>query len=435
MKSYKGIFYSLAAVALLTGCANENPFVDPTIPDAGQTGALMTRCLAPKLTNAEGVDMSTRASVPSTDNFRVVISRKKNARDGSAEGSVEYTYSEMPEVLTLPVGDYKVFADHGDNKDAAWDEPYYYGESEFGIDANKITDDVEPIVAKLSNIRVTIVFHPSLLSSMSADSKVEVKVGNQVMPFVPEETRSAYFKYVNQSQTLAATFYGNVDGSDVVETKTHDNVAPGNHYRITFRVHGIDDDKPGTVDGSVTVDATVEQVDMNHTIDGEKDQILDDDMRPSQGGGDDPGPDEPKGPVPTAEALEPSGDFAGYDKLDLNADNEITDHLYCAWKVTSEAEGGFKTFGVDIISTTLTPGELSGVGLTDKLDLINPGQYEEALAGLGFPVNVGGLTEAEFDITSFLSLMQALGAGKHEFKLTVGDANGTAVFSVKLHND
>lgn len=433
MKSYKGIFCSLAAVALLTGCANENPFVDPTTPDAGQTGALMTRCLAPKLTNTEGVETSTRASVPSTDNFRVVISRKKNTRDGSSTGSVEYTYSEMPEVLTLPVGDYKVFADHGDNKDAAWEEPYYYGESEFGIDANKITDNVEPIVAKLSNIRVTIVFHPSLLSSMSADSKVEVKVGNQVMSFVPEETRSAYFRYVNQSQTLAATFSGNVDGADVVETKTHDNVAPGNHYRITFRVHGIDDDKPGTVEGMVTVDATVEQVDMNHTVDGEKDQLLDDDLRPSQGGGDEP--DDPKGPVPAAEALEPSGDFAGYDKLDLNADNEITDHLYCAWKVVSEAEGGFKTFGVEIISTTLTPGELSGVGLTDKLDLINPGQYEEALAGLGFPVNVGGMSEAEFDITGFLSLMQALGAGLHEFRLTVGDANGKAVFSVKLHND
>ena len=438
MRLYKGLTYSLAAVALLTGCANESPFVD--VKTAGQTGSLMTRCLAPKLTNTEGVDAGTRAAVPSTDDFKVVITRNGSSAStySSTPGSVEYKYSEMPEVLTLPVGDYKVYAHHGENKPAAWDEPYYYGESTFGIDANKITDDVDPIVAKLANIRVTIVFHPSLISAMSADSKVEVKVGNQgVLTFTPTESRSAYFKYVNKSSTLAATFTGIVDGADVVETKTEDNVAPGNHYRITFRMHGIEDDIPGTVQGAVTVDTTVEKIDMNHTVDGEKEEYFEDDMRPNQGGGNEPGPgpDDPAGPAPTAEALEPAGDFAGYDKLDLEADNLITDKLYCAWKVVSEAEGGFKSFDVEIISNTLTPGELSGVGLTNKLDLIDPGQYEEALSGLGFPVHVAGLSEAEFDITGFLSLMTALGAGNHEFKLTVGDANGISVFSVKLHNN
>lgn len=438
MKIYKGLTYSLAVVALLTGCANESPFVD--VKTAGQTGSLMTRCLAPKLTNTEGVDAGTRAAVPSTDDFKVVITRNGGSAStySSTPGSVEYKYSEMPEVLTLPVGDYKVYAHHGENKLAAWDEPYYYGESTFGIDANKITDDVDPIVAKLANIRVTIKFHPSLISAMSADSKVEVKVGNQGRCiFTKDTTQSAYFKYVKNSSTLAATFTGIVDGADVVETKTEDNVAPGNHYLITFRMHGIEDDVPGTVNPSVTVDTTVEKVDMNHTFDGEKEEYLDDDMRPNKDGEKEPGPgpNDPVGPAPTAEALDPEGEFAGYTKLDLDADNLITDKLYCAWKVISAAEGGFKTFDVEIISNTLTPGELSGVGLNDKLNLIDPRQYEEALTGLGFPVHVAGLSEAEFDITGFLSLMTALGAGNHEFKLTVGDANGSSVFSVKLHND
>ena len=88
-----------------------------------------------------------------------------------------------------------------------------------------------------------------------------------------------------------------------------------------------------------------------------------------------------------------------------------------------------------IVSTTLTPGELSGVGLTDKLNLIDPGEYEEALAGLGFPVKIGGQSKAEFDITSFLSLMKALGEGKHEFRLKVRDANGTSEFNIRLHNN
>lgn len=442
MKLNKGLFYSLAAAALLTGCAKEDPFVDPVYD--GPTGTLMTRCLAPTLSNPEGIEADTRAAVPSTDDFKVVIARKSVNTYAGTPGSVEYKYSDMPEVLTLPADDYKVYAYHGDNKPAAWDEPYYYGESTFGIEANKITDDVEPIVAKLANIRVTIVFHPSLLSAMNDEGKVEVKVGDEgVMTFTPSESRSAYFRYVNQSQTLAATFTGTVDGSPVVQTKTHDNVAPGNHYRITFRMRGIDDDKPGNIDGNITVDASVEKVDMNHTVDGEPEEILDDDWRPTQGGGEGPGtgPEDPNPPVggakPQIEALSPAadGNYAGFDVIDLSKVNEVTDHLYCAWKVTSEADGGFTEFTVDIKSDTLTPEELEGVGVADHLDLINPGDYDDALKGLGFPTRIAGKTEAEFDITGFLSLMNILGEANHEFKMTVTDANGTSVFYVRLHTN
>ncbi len=427
----------MVGVALLTGCANEAPFAQPSSEQA--TGKLMTRSLGLKLGNTEGINVSTRAEVPSTGDFNVVISRKTNTRDGS--GSVEYKYSDMPEVLTLPVGDYQVYAHHGDNKPSAWEEPYYYGESEFGIAADKITDTVDPIVAKLSNIRVTIVFHQSLLNYISPDTKVEVVVGDQgVMTFTPTESRSAYFKYVDKSQTIAATFTGKVDGSDVVETHSHDDVAPGNHYRLTFRRHGIDDDEPGTVTGAISVDATVEQIDMNHTIDGEGEEYLKDDQRPQQGDNEDPTPDDPThndptAPVPAVEALEPSGDYEGFDKIDFNKVNEVTDHLYCAWKITSEAEGGFTAFTVDIISDTLTPEELEGVHVADHLDLINPGAYDEALSGLGFPTNIGGQNEAEFDITGFLSLMTILGEANHEFKMTVTDANGTSVFYLRLHTN
>ena len=347
MKLYKGLMCSLAAGLLLSGCAKEDPFPGPTDEAVGM---LKTSCLAPTLSNPEGLEATTRAGV-STDDFKVVITRKSVARNSSGTspqpGSVEYKYSDMPEVLTLPADDYKVYASLGDNKDAAWDEPYYYGESEFTIEANKVTDDAEPIVARLSNVRVTITFHPSLLSAMSGDSKVEVKVGNKgVMTFTPTETRSAYFQVVDESQTLAATFTGTVDGNPVVETKAYDDVKKGNHYRITFRLHGIDEDDPGTIQAGLSVDASVEKVDMNTTIDGEKDTYEEDDMRPVQGDGDEPtppgpGPDNPSAPKPSAHALEPAGEFAGYTKLNLDEDNEITDKLYCAWEVVSEAEGGF----------------------------------------------------------------------------------------------
>ncbi|MDE6558933.1 MAG: DUF4493 domain-containing protein, partial [Muribaculaceae bacterium] len=335
MKLYKGIICSLTAAAILGGCAKEDPFIREY---EGPTGTLLTKCLAPSINNPDGLEVMTRAVVPVADDFNVTITRQGGAKSDSQPGTVQYKYSEMPEVLTLPTGDYKVSADYGDNAPAAWDAPYYYGESDFGIEANKITDDMDPIVAKLSNIRVTIVFHPSLLSAMSDDSMVEVKAGNQgVLTFVPSESRSAYFKYVSKSQTLAATFTGIVDGSEVIVTKSYDNVAPGNHYRITFRMHGIEDDAPGTIVSGLAVDASIEKIDMNHTVSGEGEEYLTDDWRPNQGGGTqdpDPGPVTPpvvEKAAPSITAATPTE--AGKTGIDLDKVNEVTDNIYCVLDV------------------------------------------------------------------------------------------------------
>lgn len=49
-------------------------------------------------------------------------------------------------------------------------------------------------------------------------------------------------------------------------------------------------------------------------------------------------------------------------------------------------QSAFTGFTVDIVSeSVLPPSELTGVGLTDHLDLINPGQYKAQLEGFGFP--------------------------------------------------
>ncbi len=426
MKLYKGVFFSLALASLLGACSKENPFGSEE--ENGAVGMLMTSCLAPSLTNAEGYEAVTRAAIPSTDDFKVVITRA-----GTRTPAAEYKYADMPEVLTLPVGDYVVSAHHGDNNVAAWEEPYYFGESTFHIEENKITDEVDPIVAKLSNIRVTIVYGPSLVNAMGADSKVSVNVGESgTMSFAADEERSAYFKYVDKSQTLTATFSGTVDGQRVVETKAYDNVAPGNHYRITFRLHTIDQEDPGSINGGITVDASVEQVDMNVTVDGETDEPVEDDMRPVQGGNDTPdpgpGPDQPvAGPTVTPLQMD------GKNPIDFDALNLFDDNLYCAFNVASSAAGGFTEFTVDIISNDLTADELAATGLASHLDLINtPDSYAAALQNLGFPINQGGKTSADFDISGFQMMLAIFGPHEHEFKITVSDANGTTVKSLRV---
>ncbi|MDE6272966.1 MAG: DUF4493 domain-containing protein [Muribaculaceae bacterium] len=437
MKLHKSIYLTLAVAFVMTSCSKEDPFWGSS---AEGEGRILKSALNVSVPNPDGVTVAsrpvlTRAAAPSADAFTVDF-----IKEGETEPTRSYVYSEMPEVVTLPAGAYTAVAHYGDNAPQAWEAPYYKGDTKFVVVADKITSDIQPIDARLSNVRVSIVFAPSLLANMSSDSKVTVKVGESgTLDFTAADAdRSGYFAYVENSCSLTATFSGEVEDYPVVESKVYDTVAPGSHYRVTFRLHDAGDEDPGSINTGLTVDASVEIVDMNVTLDPEEDEILEDDLRPTEGEPTPPtpvDPVDPSKPAPAASALVPTGDYAGFTQLDLNKVNEVTDKLYCAWKVTSEAQGGFTKFDVEIISDTLTPDELDGVGLQKDLDLINPGQFEETLAGLGFPVNLGGQNSAEFDITGFLSLMSILGPGNHEFRLTVADANGTSIISVRLHTN
>lgn len=100
-------------------------------------------------------------------------------------------------------------------------------------------------------------------------------------------------------------------------------------------------------------------------------------------------------------------------------------------------QSAFTEFSVDIISeTVLPPSELTGVGLTDHLDLINPGQYENTLQGFGFPTGaaVTGNKTVSFDITGFMDLLTLLNReGNCDFRLKVTDASGTNTQTIQLY--
>lgn len=434
MNKFINISLSLAVLAMAGACSKDEPFNKDE-----EMGMVRKSALTPGLSNPEGVPAiyaHTRAAAPTADDFTIDFTPV-----GETQPYVSYVYRDMPEVVSLPVGDYVASAHYGENPSQAWEAPYFKGETSFSIVADKITEVEEPIVAKLSNVRVSIKFDSLLKSRMSSDAVVTVNVGESgSLDFTANDAdRSGYFAYVENSSTLTATFSGLVDGYQVSETKAYDNVVPGSHYSITFRLHDAGEEDPGSISTNVTVDAFVEVSDMNITLDPEEDEILEDDMRPVEGEPEGPQPPvdpDKKTPVAASLSPDPNGEFSDRTQLlDFNAVNEVTDKLYCAWKVVSEAEGGFQKFDVQIISDTLTPEELESVDLTDNLNLIDPGQYEEALSGLGFPVRIGGQSEAEFNITGFLTLMAALGEANHEFRLTVTDANGTSVITIKLHTN
>ncbi len=439
MKKYFNILMALALSAAVTGC-KEDPFGSGN--NAEEQGSILKSSIMVELQNEDGMAQMlgrpgmTRAEVPAPEDFTVNF-----YKDDAAEPCATYLFSEMPEVVTLPVGAIRAVASFGENAPQAWEAPYYSGETQFIISSGKVTDNIDPIVARLSNVRVTISFAPGLKEKMAADAKVTVVVGeNGTLDFTAEdESRSGYFAHVKNSQTLTATFSGKVDGFQTVETKGYDNVEPGHHYHITFKLHDPAEDGEGDINGSVSVDASVADVDMNVSVDDE-DEPIEDDMRPVEGDPENPDKPDVPGPTPgekTAPAItpaEPAGENAGMNKVNLDTRNS-TDNLYCAFKVTSEAEGGITEFKVTINSDKLTPDELTGVGLAQNLDLVNPGDLAGALEGLGFPINVGGSKSVDFNITSFLPMLAALGSGNSDFVLTVTDANGTTVKTIMLRVD
>lgn len=425
MKSYN--IDKILAAALLIGacsCSQEEPFAGP---EEGE-GFLNRDAMAVEFKNAEHL-VRSRADVNMGD-FQVQIRRK--ALTGEGEVVKQYAYSEMPEIVALPVGEYTVNAVYGSNPYAEWDAPYYLGNSEFTIEANKITDDLEPVVCKLSNIRVTINFDQQLMESMGDDTKVTVKVGQTGSLDYTKESqgRSGYFAFTPGSQSITATFSGTIDGDEVNETKAYDNASPGNHYKINFALHQAGGDQPGTIDGTVKVDATVTTEDMTVNIEPGQDNPTND-MRPTEDPEDPKNPDNPDDPTPPADK---GPEITASEGIDLDAVNDITDGMICELYITSKAEGGVTGFTVDIVSDTLTADELENVGLSSHLDMVNPGDLAEAIDGLGFPINVGGMKEITFNITDFLPMLSGLGSGNHEFKLTVTDADGERKLSLKLRS-
>jgi hypothetical protein len=403
---------------MVVSCGKEEPFNT----DTDAVGTVSFQKLMVTVDGSEVQKVHTRAGVDVQD-FTVQI-----IKDGAVVNS--YLYAEMPSVIELPVGEYTATASLGDAEGVGFDAPYYKGSTTFIVRENDITE-VNTIECKLSNVKVTIIYSDDLKAAMADDAKVTVLVGeNSTLDFGKNETRSGYFGYVENSNTMVATFSGAVDGVTETNSRVYTDVAPGTHYRITYTLHkpGSDPNAAGTIVPGLKVDARVEVVDVNYNYDPEDGDRPTDDSRPNEGDnsgdntGGGQGGDTTTGEGPTVTAQAP---------ISLDILNEVTPSSTVVVNATSET--GITVFQVDIISDTLTPEVLTQVKLDSHLDLVNPGSLEAAIASLGLPVNVGGAKSVTFDVSSFMSLLAIYGDASHEFKLTVGDASGTVVKSLRLH--
>ena len=404
----------------MAGCSKEKGFEGEMSDDEGQVlkTALDMSTTSDQImvTRAEqGVDLS---------NFKINFIKK-----GETVAAKSFTYSEMPDVVTLKVGTYTATAELGQDLNAEWENPYFKGQSEeFDIEAYQITSFISPIECALMNIKATIAFDETLLAAMSPDSYVEVKVGdNPGLNFTTAEATSGkagYFKHTNEN-TLVATFHGTVNGSEIVESKSYEGIDKGRWYKLTFKLHqNSGGDPTGGASGEIVVDASVTTEDVNADITLEDDEPLDDSDRPNWGGGDDP---EPPTPDNAPEIIAISQGMVFDTPWSVTAASE------CEFKIISHAEGGMQEFTCEIISQDLTPEELGSMDLPNVLDLVNEpapdSKYPNYWNVLGndpfnFPTNVGGQSEVIFKLSDFMGMMAVFGNHQHTFRFHVKDANG-----------
>lgn len=412
------------AAAMLTVASCSEHWTPPT----GSDGSLaLGSMIVDVKENANVIVSSGSRAAADVNSFQVTIYDKTGAEAGS------WTYGQMPEIVPLAAGDgYVVKVKSHDVEKAAWEQPYYYGESKtFTIEKNKITE-VGTVTAEFKSIKVTVEFSDALKAIVDDDVKVVIEANDEgLITFTKKEVEdgsAAYFEAVDGSTTMVAHFIGSISGNAIDNKVPFTDVTAGQHRIVRYGIQiGPDVPEPdGSITpGGISLDTEIVEVDIdgNTTV---KDPNIDPSGRP---GYEDPDPDDPTPPTPGGEAAT----FRS-ETLDTEGGINYSKDWVGDAIVTIDCPEGFAKLEVVIDSEGLTPDVLEGVGLAKEFDLANPGSLAEGLEGLGFPIGdaVLGKTTVDFNITDFVPLLNIY-PGKSDFIITVTDSKGaTSTLTLKF---
>lgn len=427
-KIYTLLMALMVAVAF-TGCGDDwMPQGSGKFPK--NTGGVKLSTLQLNVTDTPSKPQNIRSRAGVDTSGFIVSILNTDRTPVSFDGKLcEWTYAQMPEVITLPTGSYIIMAKSHVPEAAAWGAPYYEGEAPLEVREGEIsfvTDGALTCVFK--SIKIEVRFAAELLAKMGPDAKVNVRGGvNGSLDWTGSETRIGYFKAPAEATTLIATFSGTLDGNLVVRHREFGNVTAGNYYVITFNLKGgnpTPPDETGEINTpGVDVDVTIEEQDEPGNITPPS---------PTPGSGDRPmggenWPDTPGTPdtPPAQEAI--SVVNAPGSNIDFNGSNACEEGK--TYAIVIKSQKPLANLIVDIISKSLNEDMLTDVGLTTHFDLASPGQYETALGkdGFGFPTGnqVVGQTEVNFDISPFIPLLNLYPGETHVFRLTIRDNEGT----------
>lgn len=160
--------------------------------------------------------------------------------------------NQITEPIKLKTGDYKVVATSGvDQGSAAFDAPFYYGESQFTVRNMQMT--TSEVVCTLASVKVTAEFSSAFTTSF--DYKLTVSNGEAALEFSEAAgtlDKTAYFHVTDElSWTLDVT---NAKGEKFTLSESYAEVAARQYYDLYFDVEKESTDPMGAGGFVITVD-------------------------------------------------------------------------------------------------------------------------------------------------------------------------------------
>ena len=191
-----------------------------------------------------------RLTEVSADTFKVVI---YNQADQAVE--TYDNFSDMPDEVELDTGTYYVVAHSNNEASAAFENPYYYGESsEFQVKEKQVVPIV--ITCELYNFGISVVYSDYVVANFDSYS-TDITNATTTLSYAGDETRIGHFEVA--AVTIKATLsYTKSDNSAAVIEVTGSISSPvrKTHYIIT-----IDAQLNGSISPiGITVDETTESI-------------------------------------------------------------------------------------------------------------------------------------------------------------------------------
>lgn len=363
-----------------------------------------------------GVDVS---------NFLLTI---KNSQGEQVE---QYTYSEMPEIISLPVGTYTVVASSAEAATNGFDVPFYTGSTEqFTIKENELTE-VSALTCRLANVMISVEYDEELRKLMGEDVVTNVKIGDNSLDIPSSETRKAYLIAPASAGSMDITLKGTIDGESVTEVKRVDNVQAGQYNIIKYVLNSVDDGTNSNVGGNlniaINIDSSMTSSDETVGVNPGEEPGIDD--FPTDGGeepGDGDGDSDGDGEGGITSDINIRGKKLGDSSFDIDQTQTITGATTLI--VGIEAPAGIQNLKVKITSAGNDDFNGIGEGL-GEFDLAHSDSMNEnaqaMIPVLGLPIDDAVLnqTNLDFNISKFTSMLSGF-KGTHTFKITVTDNQG-----------
>ena len=339
-------------------------------------------------------------------------------------------YSEMENPMRVPVGTYTVKAHTKGEIQKQMSTPYYGGEAE--LDIQKDITDEATVTCKVMNTKVQLNFAEGFEGKFS-DWTVTLDNGKESVLTFTSETAPIYWYLAEDAvATLVLNFTGTTVPAEGEEPQQiswqqsfskndadnvdndNSNFTGGEFLDITLDVNdeGTDEDNRPQISFDINVDLTWNTEGGEQTV-----QIPVEDVTvPVEPGGD----EDPEQPEDSAITIGDNGTGYLTDGVTVTQGGPYPKDV----AVVMNVKNGIKNLYVKIASTNpIFKGMVADMGLVDGDGMDLASGSAVALSSL-FPLPEAGATDYTFTMSDTLFGMLGNFAGKHDFTLTVIDAEG-----------